>query len=80
VSSLPSVPYLPSIALPGNQSGAGGPYGQGSRGAALGTNPGPTMPTAGPSIPQPRSGALVYVLIGVLVAAIGVLGFLLFRG
>jgi anti-anti-sigma regulatory factor len=80
VSSLPSVPSLPSIALPGNQSGPGGPYGQGSRGAALGTNPGPTMPTVGPAIPQPRSGALVYVLIGVLVAAIGVLGFLLFRG
>jgi anti-anti-sigma factor len=80
VSSLPSVPSLPSIALPGPQSAAGGPYGQGARGSALGTNPGPAGPTAGPSIAQSRSGALVYVMIGVLVAAIGVLGFLLFRG
>jgi anti-anti-sigma factor len=86
VSSLPSVPSLPSIALPGNPGSAGGmsmsggPYGQGSRSAALGTNPGPAGPTIGPSIPHPRSSALVYVMIGVLVAAIGVLGFLLSRG
>ena len=83
VSSLPSVPSLPSIALPGNQLAGqpmpGGPYGQGARGAALGTNPGPGGPTIGPNIAGPRSGALVYVMIGVLVAAIGVLGFLLFR-
>jgi hypothetical protein len=82
VSSLPSVPSLPSIALPGSPSGqisTSGPYG-GSRGSALGTNPGPTGPTGGPNIPSNRSGALVYVMIGVLVAAIGVLGFLLFRG
>lgn len=83
VSSLPSVPSLPSIALPGHPSSPGplsaGPYG-GSRGAALGTNPGMASHTGAPSIPHPRSGALIYVMIGVLVAAIGVLGFLLFRG
>jgi anti-anti-sigma regulatory factor len=83
VSSLPSVPSLPSIALPGSHpSGSmlSNPYAQAVRGSALGTNPGPAGPTGGPSIPTHRSGALVYVMIGVLVAAISVLGFLLFRG
>jgi anti-anti-sigma factor len=83
VSSLPSVPSLPSIALPGSPgmpsaTGIASPYAQGPRGP--GTSPGPIAPTIGPSIPHPRSGALIYVMIGVLVAAIGVLGFLLLRG
>jgi anti-anti-sigma regulatory factor len=84
VSSLPSVPSLPSIALPGNPgmpsmaNMPSSPYAQGPRGP--GTSPGPIGPTISPSIPHPRSGALVYVMIGVLVAAIGVLGFLLLRG
>ncbi|ACY17927.1 STAS domain-containing protein [Haliangium ochraceum] len=78
VSSLPSVPSLPSIALPGQtSSGTGYPTG---RGSALGTNPGTSVRTAGPHIPQHRSSAMVYILIGVLVAAIGFLALLLLRG
>lgn len=80
VSSLPSVPSLPSIALPGSHPSGTIPNPYSQRSAALGTNPGPAGPTGGPSIPTHRSGALVYVMIGVLVAAISVLGFLLFRG
>lgn len=80
MSSLPSVPSLPSIALPGSQPGGSNPYGMSKGASALGTSPGPGGATVGPKIPQPRSGALVFVLIGVLVAAIGVLGFLLLSG
>lgn len=83
MSSLPSVPSLPSISLPGmtgsgnssgSMRGSGGPLSlPGINTANLG------MPqSSAPS--QARSGPLVYVLVGVLLAAIGVLGFLLLAG
>ncbi len=51
-----------------------------------GTNPGPSsMPAFGagiigdrPAMAQPRSSAIIYILVGVLILAIGVLAFLLF--
>jgi anti-anti-sigma regulatory factor len=50
-----------------------------------GTNPGTPMPAFGagivgdrPALAQPRSSAIIYVLVGVLIVAIGVLAFLLF--
>ncbi|WP_428267838.1 hypothetical protein [Haliangium sp.] len=80
VTSLPSVPSLPSISLPGAPVPQTGPH------HSPFTNPGSgvTNPSAvGLSQPPPppvasKSGALVYVLIGVLVAAISVLAVLLF--
>ncbi len=73
VTSLPSVPSLPSISLPGT----GSPGGFGGVGATAGTSPGTGVRTSRPQLPEARSGVLVYILIGVLVAAIGVLAFLL---
>jgi anti-anti-sigma regulatory factor len=89
VSSLPSVPSLPSISRTG-LTGAGSRPGTGSfgtnpgsrpgfAGTGVGTNPGEAVADR-PSLMQPRSSALVYVLVGVLLLAIGVLGFLLFAG
>lgn len=76
VTSLPSVPSLPSISLPGTNN----PTGFGGANATAGTSPGTGIRTSRPHIPEPGNGILVYVLIGVLVAAIGVLAFLLLSG
>ncbi|RMH39099.1 MAG: anti-sigma factor antagonist [Deltaproteobacteria bacterium] len=90
-SSLPSVPSLPSISRSsaGLGTGAGSRPGSaftgtGSRpgfGTSPGSNPG-TLPGSPPdaraAAVAPRSGAVVYVLVGVLVLAIVVLGVLLF--
>jgi len=53
--------------------------------AAPGTSPGAAMPAFGagvvgdrPALAQPRSSAIIYILVGVLILAIGVLAFLLF--
>lgn len=50
-----------------------------------GTNPGAALPAFGagvigdrPALGQPRSSAIIYILVGVLIVAIGVLAFLLF--
>jgi anti-anti-sigma regulatory factor len=93
-SSLPSVPSLPSISrsgLGGSNPGASRPGsafsvpGTGSRpgfgtspGSNPGSNPGAASRVDQPPALRPRSGAIVWVLVGVLVLAIGVLGFLLF--
>ncbi len=82
-SSLPSVPSLPSI----SRSGVGG-TGTGSRpsfgtspGSRPGTSPGTSPGMAlgdRPAVAAPKNNTIVYVLVGVLLLAIGVLGFLLF--
>jgi len=91
-SSLPSVPSLPSISRSGlggtgagSRPGSGSFPGSGSRpgfGTNLGTNPGGTNPGSssnGVATMQPRGGSMiVFVLVGVLLLAIAVLGFLLF--
>lgn len=90
VSSLPSVPSLPSISRSGitgtgsRPSLASRPPITGTFGTNPGTRPGSTGTGAGAvvinerTVAPPKSGAIVYVLVGVLVVAIGVLGFLLF--
>lgn len=71
---------------PGTLPGAGsrsGFSGGGSRPGLSGTNPGsnPGNPASGLNpAAQPKSGAMVYVLVAVLIAAIGVLAILLFSG
>ncbi len=93
MSSLPSVPSLPSISRtgltgPGSASRPGqtGGFGTnpGSRsggGSNPGSNPGISMVgDRAAAVSQPKSGAVVYVLVGVLLIAIGVLAFLLFAG
>jgi anti-anti-sigma regulatory factor len=90
-SSLPSVPSLPSISRSGIGTGVGSgsrPGYSSSSGSrpgfsGMGTNPGSSPGTTNPGLErraamQPKTGALIYVLVGVLVVAIGVLGFLLF--
>jgi anti-anti-sigma regulatory factor len=67
----------------GPGTGPGASFGSrpGFAGTGAGTNPGslPSAPVLAdrPTMASPRSSALVYVLVGVLVLAIGVLGFLL---
>ncbi len=86
ISSLPSVPSLPSISrtgvtgtgIPGTGShssisGFGVP---GMAGTGVGSNPGIVAERA--RMQQPKSGAVVYILVGVLLAAIAVLAILLF--
>ena len=91
MSSLPSVPSLPSISRTG-LTGSGSRPGTGSFGTSPGSRPGMTgtnpgtnpgisvAPDRGGAAVQPKSGAIVYVLVGVLLIAIGVLAFLLFAG
>ncbi len=92
VSSLPSVPSLPSISRTG-LTGTGLRPGTGTFNTGTGSRPGVsstgsgtfgTMPGAAvgerPQLAQPKSGALVYALVGVLLVAIAVLAFLLFAG
>jgi len=89
-SSLPSVPSLPSISRSGlggtgagSRPGSGSFPGTGSR-PGFGTNPGsnpgsnPGQEGNGATAMQPRSSVIVFVLVGVLLLAIAVLGFLLF--
>lgn len=86
MSSLPSVPSLPSISRtgltgPGTKPGQSGTFtNPGSRPGITGTSPG-TNPGIGLTPPErsapPKSGMIVYVLVGVLVLAIGVLAVLL---
>ena len=116
MSSLPSVPSLPSISRPGTGVGSspsisrpgsrpnitapGSGVGLRSTGqlGQLGTNPGsrPSITSPGtnpglaagaaalaeraPIAAPPKSSMVVYVLIGILVLAIGVLAILLFSG
>jgi len=93
MSSLPSVPSLPSISRTGltgpgsSRPGQTGGFGTnpGSRPGLGGSNPGsnPGISMVGDraaAVTQPKSGAVVYVLVGVLLIAIGVLAFLLFAG
>lgn len=81
ISSLPSVPSLPSITHGGNATGTGR-----STNSGLGNPGGRTSGSSllqsseRPAVAAPRSGVVVYILVGVLLAAIGVLGFLLFAG
>lgn len=84
-SSLPSVPSLPSISLPGIT----GPASQASSGSIRGSGAGLSLPGINtsaqfghnaPAMSGAKGGPLVYVLVGVLLAAIGVLAFLLFAG
>lgn len=91
MSSLPSVPSLPSISRTG-LTGTGTRPGQtGSFGTSPGSRPGFTGTGAGTNpgaggvvaedrgaMVQPKSGMIVYVLVGVLLVAIAVLAFLLF--
>jgi anti-anti-sigma regulatory factor len=75
-NSLPTVPSLPSIS---------GGTGTGSRpgGVVGGTRPGFTNTSAGhsPAVAAPgKGGKMVYVLVAVLLAAIGILAFLVFSG
>ncbi|HKA91714.1 MAG TPA: hypothetical protein VKE22_28820 [Haliangiales bacterium] len=69
---------LPGVITTGNRTFGGG-------GSNPGSSPGPRAPSmdtsrfAGPYA-QPRSSRLVYVLVAVLIAAIGVLAVLLFSG
>ena len=90
VSSLPSVPSLPSISRTG-LTGTGTRPGSGSFGTNPGSRPGITgTGTSGtnpgaaigerPAAAPPRSSMIVYLLVGVLLLAIGVLAFLLFAG
>jgi anti-anti-sigma regulatory factor len=96
MSSLPSVPSLPSISRtgltgPGSRPGGTGSFGTnpGSRpgfantggGSNPGTNPGISMQSdRSAAVVQPKSSVIVYVLVAVLLVAIGVLAFLLFAG
>lgn len=96
MSSLPSVPSLPSISRTGltgpgsSRPGGTGSFGTnpGSRpgittgmpGTQPGTNPGSTGNPDRAAMVQPKSGVIVYVLVGVLLVAIAVLAFLLFAG
>lgn len=89
VSSLPSVPSLPSISRTGT-TGVGRPGSIGGFNTGLGSIPGITGTQPGtapglltgtgerPPMPQPKSSVMVYVVVGVLLVAIGVLAFLLF--
>jgi cobalamin biosynthesis Mg chelatase CobN len=88
MSSLPSVPSLPSISRTG-LTGTGSRPGTGSFGTSPGSRPGFTGTGAGTNpgaaviedrsaMVQPKSGMIVYVLVGVLLLAIAVLAFLLF--
>ena len=92
MSSLPSVPSLPSISRTGLTGPGSRPGGTGSFGTNPGSQPGiinagtpGTNPGTGPggdraAMVQPKSGMIVYVLVGVLLVAIAVLAFLLFAG
>ena len=80
-ASLPTVPSLPSI--------TGGGTGVGSRPGSLPregyTNPGladasATRGASVASLSSSKSGSMVYILVAVLLAAIGILGFLVFSG
>ncbi len=90
LSSLPSVPSLPSMSLATNKGTSTSTHAGGFANGItsnpgipaqrkMPTNPGGQMFAAAQGR-DPRSGALVYVLVGVLLAAIGVLVFLLLSG
>jgi anti-anti-sigma regulatory factor len=77
-SGAASALSLPGIVTTGNRTFSGG-------GSNPGSSPGPRAPSMEPSrfagpYTQPRSSRLVYVLVAVLIAAIGVLAVLLFSG
>jgi anti-anti-sigma regulatory factor len=79
--SAASALSLPGVVTTGNRSFGG----SGSNPGHTGSSPGPRAPTAEPlrfagPYGQPRSSRLVYVLVAVLIAAIGVLAVLLFSG
>lgn len=76
ISSLPSVPSLPSINRGEHRTGGAGQPGADRSSAASILPPG-MMPTSQPS---QKSSTIVYVLVAVLVVAIGILGYLLFAG
>jgi anti-anti-sigma regulatory factor len=92
--SLPSVPSLPSISRTGTGShmsfggggslpGTGAGHSSFGGGGSMGSNPGSNphfTPKAASQMPQAKGNVMVYVLVGVLLAAIGVLAFLLFSG
>lgn len=93
VPSLPSISRTGSFASGGSMGSASqmgmrsGISGMGTRpggtnpGSNPGTNPGMSRPpSAMAPVAQPKSNKMVYVLVGVLLAAIGVLAFLLFSG
>jgi anti-anti-sigma regulatory factor len=62
-----------------NTGGSGVGQGTGSgMGMGMGMGQGSNPGLMRPSMPPPKSGAVVYILVGVLLAAIGVLAFLLF--
>lgn len=88
MSSLPSVPSLPSITRGGDVGAGAGPGARHSNPssmalsnanllAATGMAAEPQMVT---TAPQAKSGAVVYILVGVLLAAVGVLAFLFLSG
>ncbi|MEM9489794.1 MAG: hypothetical protein AAGC55_11650, partial [Myxococcota bacterium] len=94
MSSLPNVPSLPSISRTGiTGTGPGGSLaglGTGSF-SGVGSTPGIIATPSGtlpaglttaerPAMPQPKSSALVYVLVAFLLAVIGVLAYMLFAG
>ncbi len=78
VQGAASALSLPGVITTGNRTFGGG-------GSIPGSSPGPRAPSMEPSrfagpYSQPRSSRLVYVLVAVLIAAIGVLAVLLFSG
>jgi anti-anti-sigma regulatory factor len=81
MSSLPSVPSLPSITR-----GDAGPGARSSNpsmalsNANLLASLGMAAEPQAMSAPQAKSGAVVYILVGVLLAAVGVLAFLFLSG
>lgn len=81
ISSLPSVPSLPSITHGGNATGAGRGTNSGFNTGSSRTSGSSLLPLSErPAAAVPKNGVIVYILVGVLLAAIGVLGFLLFAG
>jgi anti-anti-sigma regulatory factor len=95
VPSLPSISRTGSFANPGSMGGSASQMGMRSSITGLGSRPGGTNPGTNPGgtnpgmarppsamapVAQPKSNKMVYVLVGVLLAAIGVLAFLLFSG
>ncbi|MCG8424348.1 MAG: hypothetical protein MJE77_41175 [Proteobacteria bacterium] len=91
ISSLPSVPSLPSISRTGITGAGGhlpgslstGSFNQlgsspGSFAGSADSLPGPFTTADRPPLPQPKSGLMVYILVGFLLAVILVLAILLF--
>jgi anti-anti-sigma regulatory factor len=81
---LPSVPSLPSISRAGNTGVGESKAGKSSRpsfaGIPAGSMTGGASPAAGRAQQSSGGSTVVYLLVGVLIAAIGVLAYLLFSG